>query len=115
MSKEILIIEDQPDLALALQEFLIEQGFNTAVAMNGRDAINMCRSKNFGLLLMDIALPDIDGREVAKKCLEYLPKLKVLFVTGQSNNLKLKIGPSVQFINKPCKPRVILDKLEEML
>ncbi len=115
MSAKILIVEDQKEVALTMQEFLDEQGFKTAVAMNGRDAISKCKGEKFNLLLTDVILPDIDGRIVVEKCLEILPDLKVLFVTGFSNNLKLKISPRLQVLKKPCKPSAILEKIAVMI
>lgn len=115
MSAKILIVEDQKEVALTMQEFLDEQRFKTAVAMNGRDAIGKCKSEKFNLLLTDVMLPDMDGRKVVERCLELLPNLKIVFVTGYSKNLKLKLGPRLQVLKKPCKPSTILQKIEEML
>ena len=115
MNPKILIIDDQKEIALVMQEFLDDQGYKTAVAMNGHDAIAKCRKEKFDLLLTDIMLPDIDGRVVVEKCLAILPGLKILFVTGYSKNLELKIGPRLQLIKKPCKPSAILAKIEEIL
>lgn len=114
MGKKILIIEDEKKIALAMQEFLDGQGYQTDIAMSGREAIGKCQNERFNLLVTDITLPDIDGRMVVENCLKLLPDLRVLFVTGNSN-LKLKTGPRIQMIKKPCKLGEILIKIEDLL
>jgi CheY-like chemotaxis protein len=115
MAKKILIVDDKKEIVLAMQEFLDEQGFRTAVALSGSDALSQCRNETFDLMLTDVMLPDLDGRVLVEKCLELLPALKIIFVTAYTNNLKVKSGAGLQVLKKPCRPSAILEKIEDML
>jgi CheY-like chemotaxis protein len=115
MKRKILIIEDQREIALVLQEYLEDEGLAAAVALNGREAIDKCRSEPFDLLVTDLKLPDIDGRAVVETCRHWLPNLKVLFVTGYVSDLNVKTGSNCQVLKKPCKPAKILEAIKNML
>ncbi len=115
MKRKILIIEDQQEIALGLQEYLEGEGLAADVALNGREAIDKCRSETFDLLVTDLKLPDIDGRAVMETCRHWLPDLKVLFVTGYLSDLNIKTGPHCQVLKKPCKPAKILETIKGML
>jgi DNA-binding response OmpR family regulator len=66
MRSRILVVEDNMSTLHLLQEYLDDEGFDVALAMNAAEALKMVRNERFELTLLDINLPDYDGYEVAK-------------------------------------------------
>jgi two-component system KDP operon response regulator KdpE len=63
-SKNILIVEDEDQLLRMLQSSLVQAGYEVATARSGTAALNELASKPFGVVLLDLGLPDMDGKEV---------------------------------------------------
>jgi DNA-binding response OmpR family regulator len=63
---ELLIVEDEPRLAAALEKGLRAHGFTTVVATDGRSALALARGRAFTLAILDLGLPGIDGLEVLR-------------------------------------------------
>ncbi|NJK84735.1 MAG: response regulator [Bacteroidales bacterium] len=66
MNAEILIVDDIPSNLNFISDILYNEGFRITVATNGKDAIETARIKKPDLILLDIAMPMIDGYEVCK-------------------------------------------------
>ena len=66
MIKQILIVEDNEDNSLLVEKILTYYGFGTAVALNGKSALDYSALHQPDLILMDLSLPDMDGIEVAR-------------------------------------------------
>lgn len=118
MRPRILIIEDQREVASVLQEYLIDHGFATDMAINGKEAIDKFQIKAYDVLLIDFKLPDMDGIAVVKRCQEISPKVRVIYLTGYNLQLrksKVKPGPYCQIIEKPCRPKKILEAVQRIL
>lgn len=119
-SGTILLVEDEEivrDVSRALLERL---GYHVLAAVNGQEAVNIAKSydENIDLALLDIILPDIEGKEVYPQLMEARPNLKVIVCSGYSID-----GPARQildagaqgFIQKPFNLSALLEKLEEVL
>ncbi len=118
MKYRILVIDDQEEIAVVLKEYLDDFGFLVQVALNGRKAIEKVRANKFHALLTDYKLPDMDGIKVVEECEKISPKLKVIFITGYKlklSQLKNKRGQDIQIIEKPCRPKKILEELRKLL
>ncbi|CAB3809194.1 Transcriptional activator protein CzcR [Paraburkholderia ultramafica] len=63
----ILIVEDEPKMASYLQKGLTEASFTVAVAADGRDGLFLALHEDFDLIVLDVMLPELDGREVLKR------------------------------------------------
>ncbi|NIR48097.1 response regulator [candidate division KSB1 bacterium] len=117
MGHKILVIEDQEQLALVLKEYLGDCGFSVQIATTGREALNKVEQSKFGVLVTDFKLPDMDGLAVAEKARERSPSLKIVFVTGYKMQLKkskIQVGPDCQIIEKPCRPKKILEAINKV-
>lgn len=118
MQHTILIIEDHQNIALVLQEYLNDHDLNTEVAMNGKEAIEKFRRKNYDVLITDLKLPDLDGSVVVEKCKKISPKVRVIYLSGyilELRKLQVKSDPYCQVIEKPCRPKIILDAVKNIL
>jgi DNA-binding NtrC family response regulator len=78
----VLVMEDESDVAKAIEMILGEEGYEVETAMNGQSALEQLHSKNFDLLLADLRLPDMNGIEVIRKVRSDWPGTAVLVITG---------------------------------
>jgi two-component system OmpR family response regulator len=78
----VLIVEDDPDLRRILESGLEEEGFDVTATRNGRDALARARAKPPQLLVVDIGLPDSDGRDVCQALRAEGIRAPVLFLTA---------------------------------
>jgi len=118
MQHSILIIEDHQNIALVLQEYLNDHDLYTEVAINGRDAVEKFRRKKYDVLITDVKLPDLDGKVVVKNCKKISPNVRVIYITGyhlEFKKLKFQADPYCQVIEKPCRPKIILEAVQKIL
>lgn len=79
----VLLVEDEPLIALTLVDLLDELGHETIEATTAADALSAFRNRpDIDVLVTDIGLPDMQGDELARQCREIRPDLPVLFATG---------------------------------
>jgi two-component system copper resistance phosphate regulon response regulator CusR len=81
----ILIAEDEARIASFLEEGLRANGFTTAIAKDGREALAMCRPGEFDLLILDLGLPDRDGFEVLEELRRRDRNLAVVILTARDS------------------------------
>ena len=67
---KILIVDDEPNIVMALEYALKKKGFEVYIALNGKEAVEICKTQNPCLMVLDIMMPDMDGFEVLKKVKE---------------------------------------------
>jgi two-component system response regulator MprA len=82
-SSAVLVVEDDPDLRRLLREGLIREGFEVEVAATGREAIEAGKQKPPALLVIDIGLPDSDGRDVCQALRAQGQLAPVIFLTAR--------------------------------
>lgn len=84
-SLTILLVEDEPLIALTLVDLIEELGHTTVEAMTAGEALGLFRSRpDVDLLITDIGLPDVSGEVLASQCRALRPSLPVIFATGHS-------------------------------
>jgi len=81
----ILIVDDDPDLALNLKDILDDEGYNTMVTNDGQTALTLCHKQVFDLGLIDIKLPDIQGVELVERLVEVSPTTEHILITGYAS------------------------------
>jgi two-component system response regulator MprA len=82
MSTRVLVVEDDPDLRRLLRASLGEEGFEVATAANGRDALRASTGPQPDLMVIDIGLPDADGRDLCQALRAQGSTAPVLFLTA---------------------------------
>ena len=95
-------------------------GFSYVEAENGQEALQIAASYDglIHLLLTDVVMPDVNGRMLAEDLLMTRPELKVLFMSGYTDNAIAHHGvldPGTAFVQKPFSPTVIAHKVREVL
>ena len=109
--REILIVEDDPDMLLGLKKLMTKEGYLVETASDGILASELAKKKFYPLILLDLKLPGIDGFEVLKLVKETHPDSEVIILTGHGNLdtaiQALKLNAS-DFITKPFMKEAIL-------
>ncbi|WP_192499440.1 PAS domain S-box protein [Skermanella pratensis] len=114
----ILVVEDEMIVSMVLVETLEEQGYTVLEAAEGQAALGILESPvPIDLLVTDIGLPGIDGRQLAERARALRPALKVLFLTGyagRSTDGDPILGPDTGLIGKPVPMDSFLAKVQFM-
>lgn len=111
--KNILIIEDEPDI----QELLRDAGYRTAVAGDGVEALSLFAQQTFDLILLDLMLPKIDGFGVCELIRQQspVPILMLTALDGEQEQLR-GFGLNIDdYVTKPFSMPVLLEKLRVIL
>jgi DNA-binding response OmpR family regulator len=106
MTKEILIVEDEPGVVVAIQFLMEQQGHNVLVAKRGEDALDMIYKYKPDLVLLDIMLPGISGWEVCEivRLNPDFRDVKILFLTARGDEAEIAKGLALgadAYITKP--------------
>ena len=79
----ILVVDDEPDIVVVLSEYLAKEGFRVYTAHKGEQAIEKVRDfPDISLVLLDIAMPQMDGIETLKKLKEIKPEINVIMISA---------------------------------
>lgn len=116
--KSILIADDEAEVRALLSHLLEEQGYETAVAGDGDDAVAQLERRSFDLLLLDIKMPHMSGFEVLKYAREHHPAARVIMLTAfaeLANAMESKYLGADDFIGKPYDPDEVLMAVERVL
>ncbi len=101
----VLVVEDEPVVRGVILEMLEEQGYRTLGAIDGPSGLRILRANNrIDLLITDVGLPGMNGRQLADQARETRPDLKVLFITGYAESAGMSDGvlqPGMEMITKP--------------
>ena len=116
----ILLVEDGEALRDVLQRVLEEFGYRVQVARDGEEALAVSDAFDgpIHLLVTDVVMPHMGGRELAVELWSRRPETRVLFMSGYTEDAILQQGlrrPSVSFIGKPFRPEALARKVREML
>lgn len=119
MFSDILLVEDEPLICLALQQCLEDAGFATIGVTNGRDALEILTDEayRFALLLTDIHLgPGLDGWELARRARELSPDIPVIYHSAHGEAHAITEGVSGSLLlQKPAAEEEILATIAAVL
>src|SRR4051812_2236786 len=116
----VLIVEDEDGVRELLWKILTEHGHTVLEARHGRDALTVAGGYNqpIHLLVTDVVMPEMGAGELVDRLLTKRPNLKVLFISGYTNDEVLRRGVTRSdsaFIQKPFTPRELMEKVRELL
>lgn len=99
----ILIVDDEPAIANTLDAVLTAKGYAADVAINAKEALAKANSKQFDLVLLDLGLPDADGKDIIQSLLQHgqIPILVVSARHQETEKVKALDAGAQDFINKP--------------
>ncbi|WP_163335872.1 PAS domain-containing sensor histidine kinase [Desulfopila sp. IMCC35008] len=119
-NETIFIAEDEQNVRALTQTILLAKGYKVFCGADGEDALRIISQNNLSvdLLLTDIIMPNINGKELAEKLLKQHPKMKVLFMSGYSDDTLSRYDISqkgTDFIRKPFKTDILTRKVRDLL
>ncbi len=111
----ILVVEDDAVVRMLIVDVLEELEFNVLEAEGSDAALDILgqADTHIDLLMTDVGLPEMDGRELAKMACQMRPGLAVLFASGYAESLEL--APGMQFIGKPFSIDQLRSKIKNIL
>ncbi|HEV7822738.1 MAG TPA: response regulator [Burkholderiales bacterium] len=120
MSSRILIVDDEPAIVLSIEFLLQNEGYETAVARNGSEALQHAASFRPQLVVLDVMLPEIDGFEVCRQ-LRADPAqagVKILLLSARGRAAEIERGVRLgadAYITKPFATRDLVASIRDLL
>ena len=118
-SEVILLVEDEDIVRMLARRVLETSGYVVLDARNGREGLTLCEAHEgaIDLLLTDVVMPEFGGRELAECALKLRPGMKVLFMSGHTQDVVLKEGvrKGTAFLQKPFTPAGLARRVREAL
>jgi PAS domain S-box-containing protein len=120
VGETILIVEDDSDVRGFLVEALRDLNYRTLSAPDAAAALRILKraGTRIDLLLTDVVMPGLNGRELAVEAQRHRPELKVLFMTGYSRNAIVhqgRLDPGIEMIQKPMSQRELAGRIRDLL
>ncbi len=116
--KNILLAEDEADLARVLVDGLKRKNFSVKWASNGLEAIKMSQSENFDLFILDVMMPKLSGWDVAEEIRQRDSTTPILFLTAKSEKEDVLKGYGLggnEYVRKPFHFEELLLRINELL
>ncbi|HEX2877978.1 MAG TPA: ATP-binding protein [Polyangiaceae bacterium] len=119
-SETVLLVEDDHQLRSVARTILSRNGYTVLEALTGGDAVQLCEQHpgQIDLLLTDVIMPRMSGREISNRVSELRPTTKVLFMSGYTEEAIVHhdiLQPGVALLQKPITPDGLLRKIREVL
>ena len=115
----VLLVEDDPSVRLLVREVLAELGYTALEAADAQSALQLLGGGHtIDLMITDVGLPGMNGRQLAELARQSLPDLPILFVTGYAESATERsgfLGPNMHMITKPFQIERLSAKISEML
>ena len=117
MARErVLLVDDELDFTEVLSERMNSRGVDVDTAASGREALDKVRDRSYDAVILDLAMPDMDGIETLKRLIEGNPDLQVILLTGHATLEKgieaVKLG-AMSFLEKPAEIQKLIETIDE--
>jgi two-component system, OmpR family, alkaline phosphatase synthesis response regulator PhoP len=117
-TNKILIVDDEKNIRMTIRQSLMDMDVDCDTAINGEEALSKLKDTDFGLVLLDLRLPGMDGMDVLQKLREDRPDIRVVIITAHgtidSAVDAMKLG-AVDFIQKPFSPEEIRELVSQVI
>jgi DNA-binding NtrC family response regulator len=110
-------VEDNKTVKEMTAQLLIRLGYKMYVSESSRDALRYAKNHPFDLLLTDVIMPEMTGVELYKKIAKTQPGIKVLYMSGYTDNVIAHHGvldDGIKFLQKPFSTKALAEKLDEI-
>jgi len=110
----VLLVDDEAEFVETLGERLRSRGMEVQIASNGAEAVDKTRGKSFDAVILDLAMPGMDGIETLKRLLQGNPDLQVMLLTGQAT-IKSAVQAThlgaLDVLEKPMDIETLVEKI----
>jgi len=117
--QSVLIVDDEEPVRRFVDRVLRAASYRTTVAADGPEAITVAAANGpFDILVTDLMMPEMTGDELARRLRHNDPKLKVLYLTGFSDQLfkeKVTLWQDEAYLDKPCSVKGLLQAVSLLL
>jgi two-component system, OmpR family, alkaline phosphatase synthesis response regulator PhoP len=113
----ILIVDDEPEIARLVVDYMSNAGFSTAVARNGNDALMRAQQEPPDLVILDLGLPGLDGLDVTRS-LRRTSEVPIIMLTARDDETDKLIGLELgadDYVTKPFSPRELVARVRAVL
>lgn len=117
MRRTILIVEDEPSIAELQRDYLEMNGYQTEIAVNGEQGLELSLTGKFELIVLDVMLPKLNGFEVCKRIRDELD-IPILMVTARREDIDIVRGLGLgadDYMTKPFKPAELVARVKAHL
>jgi PAS domain S-box-containing protein len=119
-SETVLVVEDEEAVRKLIEQALRKYGYRVIEATNGTEALRVCEHHDppIRLMVTDVVMPGMSGRELAARVREQLPDLRVLYMSGYTDDTVIRHGlldASMFFLQKPFTPSALARKVRQTL
>ncbi len=119
-TKQLLLVDDDPNLILLVQDYLEFQGYQVLTADNGQQALEILQQQVPDLIICDIMMPDIDGYEVVEQIRQdsRISWIPIIFLSAKgqtSDRVKGLTSGADVYISKPFEPEELVAQVESSL
>lgn len=114
MSEKVLLVDDEQEFTQVLATRLESRGVTVDTAENGLVALDKARERYYDAVVLDLAMPELDGIETLQRLLNENPDLQVIILTGRATVEKgveaVKLG-ALEFLEKPVDIQQLMEKI----
>ena len=113
----ILIVDDEPDIIKLLKRYAEREGYIVSSADDGSCAVELCRSNDYDVIVMDVMMPDMDGFTACKKIREF-KDIPVLMLSARGAEYDKLFGFEVgvdDYVTKPFSPKEIMARIKVII
>ena len=115
MSANVLLIDDETDFLNVMAERMTVRGMQVATASSAKDGLAKVETGNFDVVVLDLAMPEMDGVETLKQLKAKKPDLEVILLTGHASVKQgieaMKLG-ALELLEKPANMKALIAKIE---
>jgi DNA-binding response OmpR family regulator len=114
----VLVVEDEPNLAFALEEDLRTEGYATTVTGTGPDALAAAARESFDLVLLDVMIPGKDGFDVCRELRRSGHRMPIILLTARTYNAEKVMGLDLgadDYVTKPFDPHELRARIRAVL
>ena len=114
----ILIVEDEPDIALGLVDDLAREGYGVETAATGPEGLKRARGETWDLILLDVMLPGMDGFDVCRELRKARVRTPVIMLTAKAHDAEKVMGLELgadDYVTKPFNPRELRARVKAVL
>ncbi|WP_085218106.1 response regulator [Allosphingosinicella indica] len=115
--EKVLVVDDDEDVRATIRQLLETLGYAPIEAADGDAAIALLKEERPDVVILDYAMPGMDGAELARRAKDIHPGIPVIFASGfaEERAIKKAVGPDVPLLHKPFQLAEMAELIEQRL